>query len=131
MIDKIFDNLLEFSFSISFLIFVIGVFFWMVGNPFAYIFNFIQSLIPSAIKEMRGGAGKAGVINIIIVAFTFILSLLFLIKPGFSSFWGLENTTNSIISFLVFIVCIIVFIISLRTVVEYDKMIGLFREPKE
>ncbi len=127
---KILDNPLECGFLIIGTIVALGVFFLLAGNPFAYLANLLQKLIPFAIKELRLKARAPGIINLFICMFTALLAILFIVKPSLTAFVGQSDISNEACGVIVFIVTACVFITSLRVVRDFERTIRLYGRRK-
>lgn len=98
LLVKFSENPTQFAYAIVLIslcfiaiIIAIGVFFRMFGNPFKFISDIIKAIFPALMKELRREAGKAGVIDALIVIFLFIFTIVLLLKPSLKDLLSLEN----------------------------------------
>ena len=127
LLAAIIDSPLEYAGAICIVSISVAIFIRIAGSPLDKIIDFFQKIIPAAFKELRGKAGPAGVVNIIITICTFLLAFTLYVTPDFFKLWGLEKV-GVFIPLIVFGISVLVFIISLDRVSESDKFKDLYKE---
>lgn len=129
--DKIFNaflaNPVQYAFAFFIVLITLGVFIKMVGNPVAYLIDKLFNVLPIVIKELKGEAGKAGIINIIIVFAILLLAFLVLLRPSILTVLTSESNNKSS-SVLILLVAAVTFLISLRLVVYSEKATRLLKK---
>jgi hypothetical protein len=134
MIDKVLDRVLEspLEFAIAFLLVVIAlaIFARLIGSPIRVILERSSSLASNAINELRGNTGPVGIIDLLIVLFTFLLGVLVLIKPSLIGLFKDEGYQSKIAAVIVFLAAGAIFIYSLRMTAESDKIHRLLTRKK-
>ena len=108
-------------YAIAFLIFLIAltIFIRMAGNPVKYLTDKVFVLLPYVIKEFKGEAGKAGIVNIIIVFAVLLLAFLILYNPSILLDFT-PGTNHKSSALLILIVAAVSFLISLVVVAALD-----------
>lgn len=118
------------TFAIAFAITFLSIAFCirLVGNPISYIVDIIKTLIPVAFKELRFKAGRAGVVNIIIVFSITLLTLVVLTKPNFSAIIQPESDGHFSEIIILLAIDIVAFLVSLVLVLDLDKFTNIFKK---
>jgi hypothetical protein len=129
-IQKVIENPVPWGITIALILVAWGVFRKLKGSPVLTFFQLVASLIPQILKEFRGKAGPAGILNVVVVICMFVLALiLFLMKPLSAKFFESEATETS--SIIVFCVCAIVFLVSLYVTWDSEQTAMLMPRPEK
>lgn len=118
---------LYFAFALSIILICFGICFKMMGNPVTYLINKIFTLLPFVLKEFKGKAGKAGIVNLIIVSAILILAFVALLSPSILIFFTSESNNKSS-SLLILIIAAALFLSSLVIVANAEKTTRLLKK---
>lgn len=124
---KILEDPIKYAFAFLIVLIALGIFIRMVGNPVTYLIDKVFHLLPIIILEFKGKAGKAGIVNIIIVFSILLLAFLILFTPSILSVFTSENNHKSF-ALLVMIVAVVSFLVSLMLVTNLEKSTRLLKK---
>lgn len=130
LLYKIADDPILFALAFGLLLIALGLFIKIAGNPVSFLANLLKEVAPFALKELRGKAGKAAIINLIIVLCVAGLALVILLKPSVIGLFQDESVNSYVFSFVVFIVSVVVFLVSLKLVSDNEKFLNLYSKTK-
>lgn len=130
IVTRFADDPIHFAFAIAILIIALALFIKIAGDPISYLASLLKHIAPFALKELRGDAGKAGIVNIIIVICVACLAFVVLVKPSITGLFNEESETNYIFSFIIFLLTIVSFLISLKLVADNEKFTKLYSKNK-
>jgi hypothetical protein len=123
LIELIVINFIPVSIGIGILLIsvvvAIAIFIKIVGNPIKVLFEIIKGVAPIMLNELKFAAGPIGLINFIIVLFTFILALSIIFKPNLINYFTTQNNNNLVIALIIFLLTIFLFYASARLILDY------------
>ena len=125
------QNPLEIAAAIAIILLAAAIFTKMAGPPFQEIIALIRSLAPFILKEISGKAGAAGIINVLIVAGTLILSLVVLLKPNLAAIYSNGESNEGWQSIAIVLVAIGCFLLSLIMVRDQQKVKQLNKKSED
>ncbi len=126
LLERFVENPFIFAISFAVMLLALAIFVKVIGNPLSTLTRALNTILPYILTELRGRAGIAGLVNLIIVLATLMLAVALIIRPSLVSLFSKAEVNILVHSFIVLLVAAVVFITSLKIVADQDGTKKLF-----
>ena len=128
-LTKFSENPIQFAFAFAIILIAIAIVFRII-NPASLITNVFAKLWPGLISELRNESGRAGVINIIMGLFVFILSFVVIVKPSIKSILSLGDVKTFFLCILLIFIDGVIFYASIKLVTQNERAMQYYKNDK-